>query len=83
VKTSIHLGLALLALMLTACGSVTWVNDVSTTPDGSRVDVVGAQFEKQVFGPPEFATPIRWICLRAVDGHLACREDASVLPQME
>jgi len=66
-----------------ACGTVTWVNDVSTTEEGTRVVVVGAQFRQQALGPPIAEKPIRWVCARApTTGALTCVRDVSKLPQM-
>jgi hypothetical protein len=65
---------------LSGCTS-TWVNSVSTSPDGKHVNVVGAKLVNQGFGyyPSE---PIQWQCVRGEDGKLSCKRLAKVLPKM-
>lgn len=66
---------------LAGCGSVSWVHALSTTPDGSRVDVVGAQFQMTMYGPAA-DQPMRWICLRDGSGRLHCQADPRPLQEM-
>jgi len=69
--------------LLAGCATVTWVNDVSTTPDASRVSVVGAQYQIGWFGDVSADKPVRWECLRGGDGRLSCSPDTSELPQVD
>jgi len=74
------LAAALLGL-LSACTTVSWINDVSVAPDGKSVTVVGAEW--RVGFVQEISRPVRWNCLRAADGKLSCTADATTLPRME
>ncbi len=70
----------LLAFSTFGCGTVTWVNDVTTTPDGQVVTVVGGEystFSKTV------VRPVRWTCQRGANRQLVCAPDATPLPQPE
>lgn len=75
--------LTAIAAIIAGCYSMTWVNGLSTTPDGSQVQVVGAQYKRNVFGDIIDAKPARWVCLRGPDGRLTCTADTSKLPQVE
>lgn len=73
----------LLASLSSGCASMTLVHDVSSTPDGRRVDVVGSVYTKEFFGGTSAIGPRRWVCLRDAAGHLQCRLDTSELPMRE
>lgn len=73
---------AMLALLASGCASVTWVNDVSSSPDGRMVTVVGAEFQAG-FGGWTAKRPLTWNCLRNEAGQLSCRPDATELPQLD
>lgn len=84
MKTMTLLGLPLVLSMLSACGNMTYVHDLTTTPNGARVDVVGAEYHKDfLFGTIEVVTAKRWICLRNAQGRIACQRDESALPMAE
>jgi hypothetical protein len=69
--------------VIAGCSTVTWVNDVSTIPDASRVSVVGAQYKIGWFGDVSADKPVRWECLRGADGRLNCTPDTSDLPKVD
>jgi hypothetical protein len=85
IKTRISGLFLLLSLLgvLGGCSTVTWVNDISTTPDGNRVDVVGAQYQIDVFGDISPDKPVRWVCSRNEQGRLSCKPDTTDLPQSD
>jgi hypothetical protein len=70
-------------LLLSGCGSVSWVNSVATSPDGKSVVVVGARYKKGVFTGQSVDRPYRWVCARSDSGDLSCQADESKLPQMD
>lgn len=71
------------AALCGGCARVMLVHDVSSTPDGRRVDVVGSVYQKEFLAGTSAISPRRWVCLRDAGGHLHCRMDASALPLRE
>jgi hypothetical protein len=65
--------------MTAGCARTTWINDITVSPDGSRIDVVGAQM-KQFFGGWIVDRPLRWVCMRNAVGILECNFMAQELP---
>jgi len=73
-------GLLALALLVGFAGcSASRVWDVTASPDGRRVEVVGAEVNQ--ISAPIVIKPLRWVCLRDTDDRLTCQVDPSVLPQ--
>jgi hypothetical protein len=66
---------------LTGC-TANRIWDVSTSPDGRRVEVVGAVVN-QFNNPPTAVKPLRWVCLRGTDDRLNCQQDTSTLPKVD
>jgi len=83
MKTIPGLAFSLLLLLLCGCGSMTFVHDLTANPNGSRVDVVGAEYYQDFYGRLAIVTPKRWTCLRDAQGRLACQRDTTVLPMPE
>jgi hypothetical protein len=73
--------LALGAASQAGCGTVVWINDVTASPDGKSVIVVGAQYRKHAFSPPTAEKGIRWICRRGGSEVLICHRDDSEHPR--
>jgi hypothetical protein len=74
--------LAAAALALPACSTMSWVNDISTSPDDKSVVAVGAQYRRNIFTGLTIEKPIRWFCIRGADDRLTCVYDVSRLPRM-
>ncbi len=68
--------------MLTGCVKASWINDISVSPDGNRVDVVGAQM-KRLYGGWIVDKPLRWVCVRDGSGALTCQHMTKELPTMD
>ena len=75
-------GLLALALLVGFAGcSASRIWDVAASPDGGRVEVVGAEVNE--FSAPIATKPLRWVCIRGTDDRLTCQMDASNLPQAD
>ncbi|MHC4990363.1 MAG: hypothetical protein ACYTGC_05225 [Planctomycetota bacterium] len=51
------------------------------SPDGKRIDVVGAQMQ-QFYGGWIVNKPLRWVCIRDAGGTLKCDYMSQELPTM-
>jgi hypothetical protein len=65
----------------TGCAKTSWINDISVSPDGKRIDVVGAQMQ-QFYGGWIVKKPLRWVCIRDASGTLKCDYMSQQLPTM-
>ena len=65
----------------TGCAKTSWINDISVSPDGKRIDVVGAQMQ-QFYGGWVVKKPLRWVCTRDQAGRLGCQYMSQDLPKM-
>ncbi len=81
-KLSLAFLVAAAGIVSSGCATTSWVNGVSISPDGNRVDVVGAQM-MQVYGGWMVDKPLRWVCLRDGRGVLTCNHMTKELPTME
>ncbi|MCP4678285.1 MAG: hypothetical protein GY854_22785 [Deltaproteobacteria bacterium] len=78
----IPIALFLISFMFFGCATASWINDISVSPDGKRIDVVGAQM-KQTYGGWYVNKPLRWVCVRDEAGALQCRHMTKDLPRMD
>src|SRR5258705_13079226 len=72
--------LALLACCAGCTASRVW--SLSSSPDGQRLAVVGAEVN-ELSNPPAATKPLRWTCLRGADDRLTCRLDPTPLPKRD
>jgi hypothetical protein len=76
-------GLLALALLVSLAGcSANHVWGVAASPDGRRVEVVGARVNT-FYNPPTPIEPLRWVCIRGTDDRLTCQMDRSPLPKAD
>jgi hypothetical protein len=80
-KLIIAFSLLMVTGVLSGCATTSWINDITVSPDGNRIDVVGAKMQ-QFYGGWIVTKPLRWICIRNAAGILECNYMTKELPTM-